>query len=91
MRRLLLVIDDARRSEDALSLKLGGPHCAYVLTTRVASVALDFANDRAMLMRELNNNTALSSLSPAMDAGETSAERPLVSSGDGFSTFFRLS
>ncbi len=91
MRRMLLVIDDARRSEDALSLKLGGPHCAYVLTTRVASVALDFANDRAMLMRELNSNTASSSLSPAMDAVETSAERSLVRSGDGFSSFFRLS
>ncbi len=91
MRRMLLVIDDARRSEDALSLKLGGPQCAYVLTTRVASVALDFANDRAMLMRELNSNVALSSLSPAIDAGEIGAERSLVPSGDGFSTFFRLS
>ena len=93
-RHMLLVIDDARRSEDALTFKLGGPHCAYILTTRVAAVALDFANDRAMLMRELTRDTVplyLERFSQVRTPDESGASPALTGPGDGFSPFFRLS
>jgi tetratricopeptide (TPR) repeat protein len=41
-RRMLLVIDDAWAPQTALALRLGGPGCATVLTTRIPSVALSF-------------------------------------------------
>ncbi len=33
-RRMLLVIDDAWTIEEALAFKVGGPSCAYMVTTR---------------------------------------------------------
>lgn len=94
VRRMLLVIDDARRSEDALAFKLGGPHCAYILTTPVGAVALDFANDRAMLIRELTSDAGLvylERLSYIRNREEADASPALVRPGDGLSPFFRLS
>jgi transcriptional regulator with XRE-family HTH domain len=94
MRRMLLVIDDARHSGDALAFKLGGPCCAYILTTRVAAVALDFANDRAMLMRELTSDAGLlylERLTQVRTPGESGPSASLVGPGDGFSPIFRLS
>ena len=40
MRRMLLVIDDAWQIDPALLLKVGGPGCAHILTTRIPGVAL---------------------------------------------------
>ena len=94
MRRMLLVIDDARRSGDALAFKLGGPRCGYLLTTRVAAVALDFANDRFMLMRELTSDAGLlylERLTQVRTPDETGSPASLVGPGDGFSPIFRLS
>lgn len=42
-RRMLLVIDDAWNTEDALWFKIGGPNCAHLLTTRQVHIAFDFA------------------------------------------------
>ncbi len=86
LRRMLLVIDDAWRSEDALAFKVGGPHCAYVLTTRIPSVALDIANNGATLVRELNEDDGLKLLArfvPDIVANEPSAARTLVQSVGG--------
>ncbi|HLI06431.1 MAG TPA: NB-ARC domain-containing protein [Ktedonobacteraceae bacterium] len=83
LRRMLLVIDDAWRSKDALAFKVGGPFCAYVLTTRSPSVALDFAGDDAISVRELNEDDGLSLLAhfvPDIVAGEPCAARALVQS-----------
>ena len=41
-RRLLLVIDDAWSREAAHALRLGGPHCAHLLTTRDQTIARAF-------------------------------------------------
>lgn len=92
-RRMLLVIDDARQSEDALIFKLGGLRCAYVLTTRVASVALDFASDRAMLMRELGKrySQSFSSAREVREIDERSSSSARAPSNDGFSLSYRLS
>jgi transcriptional regulator with XRE-family HTH domain len=86
LRRMLLVIDDAWKSDDALAFKVGGPNCAYVLTTRIPSVALDFANNGAMLVRELNEDDGLRLLArfvPDIVANELCAARALVQSVGG--------
>lgn len=48
MKKMLLVIDDAWSSTDALNFKIGGPNCAYVVTTRLPEVALCFAGIKGM-------------------------------------------
>jgi tetratricopeptide (TPR) repeat protein len=53
-RRILVVIDDAWQSEDSLAFKLGGPNCAYLVTTRQAGVGVDFAGDRVYSVHELD-------------------------------------
>jgi len=83
MRRMLLVIDDAWKSEEALAFKVGGPNCAYILTTRIPSVALHFANDGAFTVRELSEEDGLRLLAcfaPAIVTGEPGAARALVQS-----------
>lgn len=46
MRRFLVVIDDAWSIEQALACRIGGPNCAYLLTTRLPSVATLFAGEK---------------------------------------------
>ncbi len=58
-RRMLLVIDDAWRLEEALILKVGGPACAHLLTTRFSHVASDFAIDGAAVVQELSEEDSL--------------------------------
>ena len=86
MRRMLLVIDDAWKSGEALAFKIGGPNCAYLLTTRLPSVALHFANDGAFTVRELSEEDGLRLLScftPGIVTGEPGAARALVQSVGG--------
>ncbi|GCE47866.1 anaphase-promoting complex subunit 5 [Thermosporothrix hazakensis] len=52
-RRMLIVIDDAWELENALACKVGGPQCAFLLTTRFPHIALHFASDGATLVNEL--------------------------------------
>jgi tetratricopeptide (TPR) repeat protein len=52
-RSLLLVIDDAWSINDALALQVGGPQCAYLLTTRQPQVAFAFAPERTLNVHEL--------------------------------------
>jgi len=80
MRRMLLVIDDAWKSQEALAFKIGGPYCAYLLTTRIPSIALHFANDGAFIVRELSEEDGLRLLArfvPDIVAGEPGAARSL--------------
>ncbi len=53
MRRMLLVLDDAWQADAALALKIGGPGCAYLLTTRRADIALDFSGENVWAVHEL--------------------------------------
>lgn len=57
-RRMLLIIDDAWQIEEALAFKIGGANCAYLLTTRLAEVALDFTNGQSTTVHELNHEDA---------------------------------
>ena len=74
MRRMLIVIDDAWQIEEALTLKVGGPNCAYLLTTRFPEVALYFADEGATVVRELNELDGISLL--ARLAPEIVAQEP---------------
>ncbi|MBN2002010.1 MAG: tetratricopeptide repeat protein [Anaerolineae bacterium] len=62
LRRMLLVIDDAWQLEMALAFKLGGPHCAHLLTTRMPEIAQAFAGGDALLAPELRVDDSLTLL-----------------------------
>lgn len=80
-RRLLLVIDDAWGIEAALAFKVGGPRCAYVMTTRFPPVALQFAPHKAVNVPELMEDDSLvllAKLAPDVVASEPVRTRNLV-------------
>src|SRR5215469_16176333 len=58
-RRLLLVIDDAWSVQEALSLQVGGPQCAHLLTTRLPQVAFAFAQAGSLSVPELSEQEGL--------------------------------
>jgi transcriptional regulator with XRE-family HTH domain len=61
-RHLLLVIDDAWTTEDALAFQVGGAHCAHLLTTRLPQVAFTFAEQGAIVVPELGDADGLALL-----------------------------
>jgi tetratricopeptide (TPR) repeat protein/transcriptional regulator with XRE-family HTH domain len=80
-RRLLLIIDDVWRIEAALAFKVGGPHCAYLMTTRFPPIALQFAPNDAIVVPELAENdgiTLLTRFAPEVVASEPVQARRLV-------------
>ena len=80
-RRMLLVIDDAWQPEAALAFKIGGPNCAYLLTTRQPGIALDFAGERITPVTELSladGLTLLEQLAPKAVTAEREEARELV-------------
>lgn len=86
MRKLLIVIDDAWQLEEAQAVQIGGPNCAYLLTTRVASVATSFTPDRAIIVSELPESdglTLLARFAPTVLKQEEQVARQLVSSVGG--------
>ncbi|HEV2580693.1 MAG TPA: tetratricopeptide repeat protein [Ktedonobacteraceae bacterium] len=82
-RRLLLVIDDAWRIEAALAFKVGGPHCAYLVTTRFPNIALHFTYEagEAIVLKELSIDEGLAllaRLAPEVVRSEPQSARALV-------------
>ncbi len=66
-RCMLIVIDDAWTVEDAFAFHVGGPNCAYLLTSRHTDIALHCA-DHTTTIDELNEDdgvTLLVRLAPA--------------------------
>ncbi len=53
-RAMLLVLDDAWTIEDALALKIGGPNCTHLVTTRFPTIAYQIAPDGAVQLQELS-------------------------------------
>ena len=81
LRRMLLIADDAWQAEAALLFKLGGPNCARLLTTRLAAVAWDFADDQPTEVHELseaNGLRLLERLAPEVVEAEPEAASTLV-------------
>lgn len=67
-RQMLLVIDDAWQIEEALAFQVGGPRCAYLVTTRYPHLAVQLAADGAFNVPELTRQDGLALL--ARYAGE---------------------
>ncbi|HJT58803.1 MAG TPA: tetratricopeptide repeat protein [Ktedonobacteraceae bacterium] len=61
-RRMLLVIDDAWEAKEALTCKVGGPNCAYLVTTRFPSIAAAITIDGATAIHELNEEQSVALL-----------------------------
>jgi transcriptional regulator with XRE-family HTH domain len=86
MRRMLLVIDDAWKIDEAFAFKVGGPNCAYLLTTRIPSVALHFANGGTIVLQELDEEGSLKLLAqfaPDVVNNESDAAHALAQSAGG--------
>lgn len=56
-RYMLFIIDDAWQLAVAQNFIVGGPKCAYLLTTRIHRLAFEFANQDATEIVELDNVT----------------------------------
>src|SRR6266851_1724479 len=86
LRRMLLVIDDAWQIEEALAFKVGGPKCAYLLTTRFPQIALQFTGEGTIALPELGEDdgfTLLARLAPETIAGDPEVAHALVRSAGG--------
>ncbi len=53
--QMLLVMNDARRTEDALTLRVGGTACVHLLTTHLPEIALAFAQQGAIVVSQLED------------------------------------
>lgn len=59
-RRMLLIIDNVWRLEDAMVLMhVGGPYCTYLVTTRFTNIALHAAGERMITVSELPEEDGL--------------------------------
>jgi len=86
LRRMLLVVDDAWQSDAALAFKVGGPNCAYVLTTRQPDIAWDFASNRSQRVHELSEEdsmTLLANFVPKVVMSQPDEARALVRAAGG--------
>jgi len=80
-RQMLIVLDDAWSLEAVLACKVGGPRTAYLVTTRLAPLAVQFAGEEASLVPELEEEDGLallSQLAPAVFATAPEEARLLV-------------
>ena len=78
---MLLVIDDAWNVEDALTLKVGGPNCSHLVTTRFPNIATAVAADGATVLHELGEDegvTLLRMLAPSVIDREEQKAHDLV-------------
>src|SRR5579872_6043010 len=62
-RRMLLIIDDAWKLEDALAFRIGNTSCSYLLTSRFVDLAHQWAREDVYTLPELSETEALSLLS----------------------------
>src|SRR5260370_2302898 len=92
-RQMLLVIDDAWRVEDALALKIGGPDCAHLVTTRFPTIPTAIASEGAIVIRELDEHegmTLLRMLAPRVVDHEKQKAHDLVNAVGGLALTLTL-
>lgn len=85
-RRMMLVIDDAWNIAHALALQVGGPNCAYLVTTRFPEIARRFAAEGAAVVRELEDTEGrmlLMRLAPEVVQAEPEEAHALVAAVGG--------
>ncbi len=58
-RSMLLVIDDAWSVEAALALKVGGPNCVHLVTTRAPAITARISVDQTLLLHELDDRHSI--------------------------------
>ncbi len=58
-RRMLLVIDDVWRAEEALAFQVGGPHCRYLRTTRFPHLAVQVTVAGTLAVPELSDDDSI--------------------------------
>ncbi len=92
-RAMLLVIDDAWKVEEALALKVGGPHCAHLVTTRFPSIATHITVDGATMIQELDEHHSielLRKLAPGVVEAEAHKAADLVQAVGGLPLALKL-
>ena len=92
-RRMLLIIDDAWQAQSALTLQVGGPYSAHILTTRLPQVAFAFAQKQAIVVNELGTLDGLVLLAhyvPQVVQDEPGASLALVQAVDGLPLALKL-
>jgi tetratricopeptide (TPR) repeat protein len=80
-RKMLLVIDDAWQLEEALIVRVGGPNCAHLVTTRFPAIAAHMAVGGATMIQELNEDESiqlLNRLAPQVVSREAHKAHDLV-------------
>ncbi len=85
-RHMLLVIDDAWEFAHARAFQVGGPNCAYLVTTRFPEIARRFAADGATVVRELEDTEGrmlLMRLAPEVVQAEPEEAHALVAAVGG--------
>ncbi|UCF60624.1 MAG: tetratricopeptide repeat protein [Anaerolineaceae bacterium] len=81
MKRMLLVIDDVWEAHEGLTFKIGGDHCAHLVTTRLPRVAREMAGEGAIELHELDEKDGLRLLDhfvPEVTSSEPDEARLLV-------------
>jgi transcriptional regulator with XRE-family HTH domain len=81
MRQMLIVIDDVWTTESYLAFNVGGPNCSYLLTTRLPTIALHFANTSAFHISLLDEEEGLQLLAcfvPTLVEQDEGTARKLV-------------
>ncbi|QBD74997.1 tetratricopeptide repeat protein [Ktedonosporobacter rubrisoli] len=58
-RHIFLVIDDAWKLEDVLALKVGGPNCAHLVTTRFPPIAASITTEPPFVMKVLGTQESM--------------------------------
>jgi len=80
-RRMLLILDDVWKAEEAQAFQLGGPCCSHLITTRLPGVAYQCAWGNVERIPELNEDDGvalLTSLAPTIFVREQAKARELV-------------
>lgn len=80
-RRMILVVDDVWELETALAFKVGGSHCALIITTRFPRIAVRFAHQSVSTINELSVEDGLALLeqfAPEAVMHDSQALRTLV-------------
>ncbi len=92
-RRLLLVIDDVWKLEDALAFRFAGPSCQYLITTRFRSIATSFGREEEVQVPELNEDNSITLLGrfvPQLVKQDLQGARELVRAVGGLPLALRL-
>ncbi len=76
-RNMLVIIDDVWQLEQVQALRVGGHHCAHLVTTRFPAIAAHLAFEGALMIEELDQEQSLQLLNRAAE-GRVSHESKSV-------------